>query len=257
MELGLRDTRALVTASSQGIGRACAASLIGEGARVMLCARDESRLAAACQEIGAEGYSAIDLSSPVDATRLPDEAAQRLGGLDILVVNAGPPAPGTFDQVDDDAWQRAHSGVVMSAVRLIRAAIPHLTASGRGRIVTITGYGVREPISNLVVSNAARASVAVLAKTLSRDLASSGITVNNIAPGPVFTDRLRGLQERIAGAAGITYEEQVTQLVASIPVGKVAEPGEIGALCAYLCSTTASYLTGQTIVIDGGVNRSV
>lgn len=256
MDLQLAGVRALVTAASQGLGRACASSLIGEGARVVISSRDTARLETTAREIGAAGAVPADLGSASDVTSLVADTVARLGGLDVLVVNCGPPPAGPFAEHDDDAWHLAHEQVLMSAVRLVRAAIPHLRESGRGRVVNLTGYGTKEPISELVVSEAARASVTVLGKVLANDLGADGITVNTIAPGPILTDRLRELQAKAAAEAGIELDEQLRRYAERIPVRRVGRPEEIGDLCAYLCSRRAGFLTGQTIVVDGGINRS-
>lgn len=257
MELGLLGTRALVTAASRGLGRACAASLAAEGSRVVITSRDPEALRVTAEEIGAAGTVAGDMRQEADTTAIVAQAVEMLGGLDILVVNCGPPPAVTFTESADDAWQEAHELVLMSAIRLTRTALPHLRESGRGRIVNITGYGVREPLSGLVISEATRASVTVLAKVLANDLGPDGVTVNNIAPGPVLTDRLRELQGKAAAAAGLDLETQLERYAAEIPVRRVGLPEELGDLCCYLCSSQAGFLTGQTVVLDGGINRSV
>jgi 3-oxoacyl-[acyl-carrier protein] reductase len=257
MNLGLTDCRALVAGASKGLGKACAKSLADEGARVFVCSRDAEAIRRAAGEIGASGWSAADVSQAAEVKRLVAEASAALGGLDILVTNAGGPPTGPFDKTGEDDWSIAYQLTLMSAVRLIQAALPALKASGRGRIVNLTGYGVKEPMTDLVVSDSVRAGVTVMAKTIASDLAPFGITVNNIAPGPIMTDRLVAIVGARAKGAGITADEQLKRLSATVPVRRIGQPEEIGDLCAYLCSLQAGYLTGQSIVVDGGVNRSI
>lgn len=257
MDLGLTDCKAFVAGASRGLGKACAKALAGEGARVFICSRNAGETAKAAAEIGAAGFSAADLSRPADVERVIAQALAELNGLDILVTNAGGPPTGAFEAAGDADWDIAYQLNLMSAVRLIRAALPALKASGRGRVVNLTGYGVKEPMSNLVVSDAVRAGVTVMAKTIASDLAPFGITVNNIAPGPIRTDRLTEIHAARAKGLDITLDEQLRRFSATIPVGRLGEPKEIGDLCAYLCSIQAAYLTGQSIVVDGGINRAI
>lgn len=257
MDLGLTGARALVTAASSGLGRACAASLTAEGARVVVSSRDPDRLAAASRDVGAAGHVAADLGDADAVRALVERTVALLGGLDVLVVNCGPPPAVTFAESVDDDWDTGHQQVLMSAVRLLRAALPHLVASGRGRVVALTGYGVREPKPGLVVSEATRAGVTILAKVVADTHAADGVTVNTIAPGPILTDRLRELQGTLAAAAGIDLDEQLRRAAADIPARRIGRPEEVGDLCAFLCSERAGYLTGQTIVVDGGVNRAI
>lgn len=257
MDLSLAGCRALVTAASRGLGMACAASLTDEGAGVVICSRDASRAAAAAEQIGALAGIACDLGNAHDVESAIADVVARLGGLDILVVNCGPPPALPFFDAEDTSWGVAYTGVVLSAVRLLRAAAPHLRASGRGRVVILSGYGIREPSSNLVISESMRAAVAVTAKVLADELAGSGVTVNTIATGPVLTDRLRELQGTAAEAAGIDLDAQLARFAERIPIGRVGEPREIGDLCTYLCSKQAGFVTGQVIVADGGINRGV
>lgn len=257
MDLGLKDCKALVAGASKGLGLACAAALAREGARVFVCARNADALTRAAAEIGAAGCSPADVSRPADVTRVVAEAVAALGGLDCLVTNAGGPPAAPFEKAPDADWDAAYALNLMSAVRLIREALPALKASGRGRIVNLTGYGVKEPISDLVVSDSIRAGVTVLAKTLATDLAPHGITVNTIAPGPIMTDRITEILSARAKRAGSTFDDELARFAASIPVRRIGQPNEIGDLCAYLCSPQAGYLTGQTIVVDGGINRAI
>jgi len=224
MDLGLKGRKALVAGASKGLGKACAKALIDEGTRVFICSRNAAELERTAAEINAVGYSAADVSRASEVQRVVAEAIEMLGGLDILVTNAGGPPTGPFEKVGDEDWDTAYQLNLMSAVRLIRVALPALKASGRGRIVNLTGYGVKEPITDLVVSDSLRAGVTVMAKTIATDLAPYGIT---------------------------------STIATTIPVRRVGEPKEIGDLCAYLASAQAGYLTGQSIVVDGGANRSI
>jgi 3-oxoacyl-[acyl-carrier protein] reductase len=257
MDLGLRDCRAFVAGASRGLGLACARALAREGARVFICSRDAGAITRAAAEIGAAGHAAADVSRPAEAARVVAEAVAALGGLDCLVTNAGGPPTAPFDKAGDGDWDIAYQLNLMSAVRLIREALPALKASGRGRIVNLTGYGVKEPISDLVVSDSIRAGVTVMAKTIASDLAPFGITVNNIAPGPILTDRITEIFAARAHGAGTTPDELLRRFAQTIPVRRLGRPDEVGDLCAYLCSPQAGYLTGQTIVVDGGINRSI
>src|SRR5215467_13258017 len=193
MDLGLKGRRALVTASSKGLGRACAEALATEGARVFINSRDAALIETVGKEIGAAGWHAADMAQAGGPEGAVDAAAKALGGLDILVVNAGGPPAATFQGTSLENWDAAHQLTLMSAVRLIKAALPHLKESDQGRIVIITSVSVRQPIANLALSNSIRAAVTGLAKTLSREIAPDGITVNCMAPSAVLTDRIRNL----------------------------------------------------------------
>jgi len=257
MNLGLKDCKAFIAGASKGLGKACVKALADEGARVFICSRNTEELKRTAAEFGAAAYSAADVSLPVEVKRVMTEAVTVLGGLDCLVTNAGGPPTAPFEEAGDADWEFAYQLNLMSAVRLIREALPALKASGRGRIVNLTGYGVKEPLTDLVVSDSVRAGVTVMAKTIATDLAPYGITVNNIAPGPIMTNRLIEILSARAKSLGITLDEQLKRFSETIPVRRMGRPNEIGELCAYLCSSQAGYLTGQTIVVDGGVNRSI
>jgi 3-oxoacyl-[acyl-carrier protein] reductase len=257
MNLGLKDCKAFISGASKGLGRACAKALAGEGVRVFICARNKKELERAASEFGATGYSVADVSLPADVKRVMAEAITALGGLDCLVTNAGGPPTAPFEKAGDEDWDTAYKLNLMSAVHLIREALPALKASGRGRIVNLTGYGVKEPLTDLVVSDSVRAGVTVMAKTIASDLAPYGITVNNIAPGPIATDRLIEILSARAKTLGMTLDEQFKLFSETIPLRRMGKPNEIGDLYAYLCLSQAGYLTGQTIVVDGGINRSI
>lgn len=248
MDLGLKGRKALVAAASKGLGRACAEALIHEGADVFISSRDAHQIERTAKEIGAAGWIAADVSRAGDPEALVDSAVQRLGGLDVLVVNAGGPPPGTFQSTPLDAWEPAFNLTLMSAARLIRSALPHLKSSDQGRIVCITSISVRQPIPNITLSNSLRAAVTGLAKTLSRELAADRITINCLAPNDILTDRMRS----IAAAAGTDPEEAIKRQAAAAPMGRLGDPREFAAACAFLCSKQAGYITGQTLGVDGG-----
>ena len=248
MDLGLKDQRALVTAASKGLGRACAEALAFEGARVFISSRNAAAIEATSNTINAAGWAAADVSKDGEPEHLVEQARAKLGGLDILVVNAGGPPPGTFQATPLESWDVAFHLTLMSAVRLVRAALPDLKQSDQGRIVFITSISVRQPITNLVLSNSLRAGVTGLAKTLSRELAPHGVTVNSLAPDSILTDRIR----QLAAAAGGDPDEQLKQIAANSPMRRFGDPTEFGAACAFLCSRQAGYMTGQTLGVDGG-----
>jgi len=248
VDLGIDGRHALVTAASKGLGRACAEALSAEGAKVFISSRDAAAIERTGKAIGAAGWQAADMSRPGDPEPLVKAAVAKLGGLDILVVNAGGPPPGTFQATPLEGWDTAYQLTLMSAVRLVHASVPHLKKSGQGRIVFITSISVRQPIPNITLSNSLRAAVTGMAKTLSRELAPDGITVNCLAPDNILTDRIR----QIAASTGADPEERIKQMAAAAPSGRLGDPSEFGAACAFLCSRQAGYISGQTLGVDGG-----
>jgi 3-oxoacyl-[acyl-carrier protein] reductase len=248
VDLGLKGRRALVTAASKGLGRSSAEELIKEGAKVYIASRDAKAIEDAARAIHAAGWSAADVAKPGEVEALVEAAASKLGGLDILVVNAGGPPPGTFQSTELEAWEKGFHLTLMSAVRLVKAALPHLKESEQGRIIFITSIAVRQPIPNIVISNSLRGGVTGLAKTLSRELAPDRITVNCLAPDAILTDRTRD----IARSRGLDPEEEIRRQGQAAPMKRLGNPEEFGATCAFLCSRHAGYITGQTIGIDGG-----
>jgi 3-oxoacyl-[acyl-carrier protein] reductase len=262
MDLGLKDRVAIVAASSRGLGKACALELAREGAKVIICARDAARLTASADEIrtatGSEVLPlTVDLTEAAQIQHLVDETLRRYGRVDVLVTNNGGPPAGFFDNFDEEAWLAAHELTLMSAVRLIRGVLPTMRTQGWGRIVNITSVSVKQPIDNLLLSNVYRPGVVGLAKTLSAQLATEGITVNNVAPGYTRTDRVLELDEARAADEGITVEEVVADRTASYPMKRMGEPEELAALVAFLASERASYITGTTIQVDGGYVQGI
>jgi len=252
MDLGLEGTAAIVGGASAGMGFAIAEALAAEGCSVTMCARGEGRLEEAAARIpGAIGIAG-DVRDQALLQRLVDETVAARDRLDIVVNNAGGPPPGTFESIADDAWADAFELSLRSVVRLTRLALPHLRASGRGRVVNITSWSVREPIPNLMLSNAIRPGVVGWAKALAHEVGRDGITVNTIAPGKVATGRMRELWEARPDPAAAEAED-----IASIPVGRMGRPDEIAAAVAFLCSERAGYISGAVLPVDGGALRGV
>ena len=261
MDLGLKNKIALVAASSKGLGRGCAEAMAQEGAKVTICARDEKILDETRAEIvsttGAEVLAIpADMTNAQDIQNVVQQTVRRFGGLQILVTNAGGPPAGYFPDFDDEQWQAAFNLSLMSAVRLIRAALPHLKAARWGRIINITSISVKEPIDNLVLSNSIRAAVHGLAKTLSSQVGRDGITVNNVMPGYTQTDRVNQLAAVRADQSGQTVEEVIAAMGNPVPVGRIGQPEEFGALVAFLASEKAGYISGASIPVDGGYIRA-
>jgi 3-oxoacyl-[acyl-carrier protein] reductase len=257
MDLGLKGRKALVTGASKGLGFGCAQALAAEGADVFMVSRDQDRIAEAAGKVGARAHLAADLARAGDCEHVVAEAAGRLGGLDVMVVNAGGPPPGTFESTAVEDWQTGWELTLMSVVRLCKHALPHLKRSGRGRIVYLGSTSTREPIPNILQSNAYRSAVVATLKTLAAEVAKDGITVNHMATGNVMTDRIIQIDEAVAKNTGKSREQVTQDRLKNIPMGRLGTIEEYGAICAFLCSEQAGYITGQTIAVDGGMLRGV
>lgn len=261
MNLGLKGKIALVAASSKGLGRASAEVMAQEGAKVTICARDEEALNAVRDEIAAATGAEIlaitaDMTKAEDITNVVQKTVDQFGGLHILVCNASGPPAGYFPEFDDEQWQAAFNLNMMSTVRLIRAALPHMQEAKWGRVINITSFIVKEPIHNLILSNSIRAAVHGLAKTLANQVGRDGITVNNVMPGWTQTDRVNQLVANIAQNSGKTEEEVIAGITQAIPAGRMGQPEEFGALVAFLASEKASYISGTSIPADGGLIKA-
>ena len=262
MDLGLPGKAALVGGSSKGIGRAVATALAREGCRVAICARNKEALDAAAEEIRRETGAEVlavpcDMARHDDIKRLVAETVQAFGRLDIVVNNAGGPPTGTFDTLDERYWSHAIEQNLLSAVRTIREALPYLRRSGSGRIINVTSVAVKQPIDGLMLSNATRLGVVGMAKTLSRELAPEGITVNNVCPGNIATERLIFLIEERARRQGVPLEEAVHVEEGRVPMGFLGEPDDVASLVVFLASAKARFITGTTIQVDGGSTTAV
>ncbi|HEY8526599.1 MAG TPA: SDR family oxidoreductase [Acidimicrobiales bacterium] len=250
MDLGIDGRRAAVAAGSAGLGLASARALAAAGVRVALCGRDRERAEAAAAGIRADGGDAValvaDVSSTEGATRFVREAEEALGGVDILVANAGGPPPGSFASTDLDAYLPALQLNLLSTVAMCKAAVPAMAERGWGRVVAITSSTVREPAAQLILSNTARAGATGFLKTLATEVAPQGVTVNSVQPGLHATDRLAQLYRGDLSAAG-----------RQVPVGTVGDPADFGAVVAFLCSTHARFITGVALPVDGGATRGL
>jgi 3-oxoacyl-[acyl-carrier protein] reductase len=265
VDLGLRDKSTIVAASSKGLGRAVAEEFAREGARVVMCSRDEAAIRGAAEAVkGNTGakveWTVADVGTEEGCEALVQTAVEKFGGVDILVSNAGGPPPGRFDDLDDAAWQKAVGITLFSAVRLTRLVLPHMRKGGGGSIVYMTSTTVRQPTQylNLILSNAIRAAVQGMAKTLSSDLAKDGVRVNCVQPGRILTERIAQLDADTAKRQNTTpnairahYEKNV------IPMGRYGSPEEFAAAVVFLASPKASYITGTSLQVDGGMLMSM
>ena len=249
MELNVKNKVYLVAGASKGLGYAIAEQLALNGASIAIASRNADAIHSAAATLAAE--------TGADVRGYAMEASADFGRVDGLVVNAGGPPPGQFDVFSDDDWQSAFELTLMSAVRMIRATLPHLRAVGGGSILTLTSSSVKEPIDFLLLSNVMRSGVTSLAKSLSRQLASENIRVNNLVPGLIATDRMVNLDTAQAKAKGISFDEQRSASQALIPLGRYGDPTEFGKAGAFLLSDAASYITGATLVADGGTMKTV
>jgi 3-oxoacyl-[acyl-carrier protein] reductase len=260
MDLEIAQRVALVAAGSKGFGRAIAQRLAAEGARVAICARTEATLEQAAKEIR-DATEADVLAVPADVTKAADlerfvqAARDRWGRIDILVTNSGGPAPGNFDDMDDDAWLAAFESTLLNVVRLIRLCLPDMKRGKWGRIVNVQSVSIRQPVAGLLLSNSIRPGCAGLTRTLADELAPHGILINTLCPGSHDTDRIRALADKRAQQNGTTPEHELEQMAAAIPVGRLGQPEELADVAAFLCSARASYVTGVSLVVDGGAAR--
>ena len=260
MDLRLKGKTALVLAASKGLGKACATLLAKEGADVVIGARDRSTLTATADEIRALGKGRVlavpvDVQKPEEAEAIVAAAVKEFGRIDILVNNAGGPPFGKFESFDETAWQSAFELSLLSTIRFSRLVIPHLKKTGSGRIINIVSLSVKTYLENSVLSTSLRMGVVGMAKILSNELGPDNITVNNVAPGLILTDRVKDTFPKDP-PPGTTFEDLIAQRAKDIPMRRIGQPEELAALVAFLASPLAGYITGTTIQVDGGAVKA-
>lgn len=261
MNFNLNNKNIFVSAASTGIGKAVAELFLNENCNVTICSSNIDKLKTAADELinirnGKIHFVKCNINSEEEIKNAVKEAESKFGSINVLVNNCGGPAPGFFDDLDDNKWEYGFEQVLMSAVRFSRLVLPKMKENKWGRIINITSISVKQPIDNLILSNAFRSGVTAFAKTLSNQVGQYNITVNNVAPGLTLTGRLQELAEIRAKDAEIKIEEMLTNMAADIPLKRIGKPEEIAAAVLFLASEPAAYITGQTIVVDGGINKS-
>ncbi len=262
MDLGLAGKTAIVAAASKGIGKGVAAALVAEGAHVVMFSRDQATIESAAAEVQSAAQHgarvvglAADVTRAADLERVVSTGIERFGGVDIVFNNAGGPKPGVFDTLTDDDWQSAFELNLMSAIRLTRLCLPSMRAKHWGRVITSTSSSVKQPLPTLMLSNAVRSATTAWSKTLADQVAQDGITVNTLAPGRIDTERVRQIDGDLAERQGRTRAEVERDSLATIPLRRYGRPDEFGAAAAFLASQPAGYITGVTLLVDGGLFR--
>jgi len=255
MDLGIKNS--VVTASSRGLGRAVAEALAAEGARLAVCARDRDGIAATGRFIKKEYgvdvlYESCDVSRADDVRRFAESVAAEYGTAHILFANAGGPPPGRVGDFAPEDYERAIGLNTMSTIRLVDSFLPLMRKAGWGRIIASASVTVKQPLPALALSNVSRAGVVAYIKTVAREYASTGITANTVAPGYIYTDRVKQILDERVEREGLSFDEAMKRLAASIPAGRIGTTKEFASLVAFLASEQAGYINGETILIDGG-----
>jgi len=262
MDLGLKGKVALVTASSQGLGNACALALAAEGAKLVICSRNERRIQAAAEEIRQKTGSVVtslvaDVSKKDDIRSVVGAAVEEHGKVDILVNNAGGPPTGHIISLPDEEWEKGVQLTLMSVVRLMREVLPFMEKQKWGRIITIVSIAAKQPINELLISSTLRPGILGLSKVLSNQYAKYNITVNTVCPGLILTKRQEELSASRAAEKSMTFDEYLAESARAIPAGRLGRPEEIGSVVAFLASERASYINGVNLLVDGGGARGI
>jgi len=260
MDLHLSGKKAVVTGASRGLGYAVALGLAQEGVDLVINSRNQEKIFDAATTLSREGGVKVsgiagDIAEPSFPEQFMKQAVEKLGGLDLLVTNAGGPPPGKFEDFDDATWQRAIDLSFLSHVRLIRAALPHLRHSGSPSVLTITSYSVKQPVPNLVLSNSIRAATVGLTKTLALELGYDRIRFNSILPGWTETERVQELMGARAKQKGTTIDAEIAAQAQDSPLGRMGQPQEFANVAVFLLSPAASYVTGVMVTVDGGMYK--
>jgi len=259
MDLGIKNKIALVTAASQGLGKAAAIELANEGTKLAICSRNEEKINETAEEIQKLSGSEVlpvkaDLDNKEDIENLILEIEKKFNTIDILINNTGGPKPGFFDDLSDEDWLQSFESTFLSAVRVTRKVLPFMKKNKWGRIVNISSVSAKQPIDNLMLSNGIRMSIHGWAKTLSNQLASDNILINNVCPGFTHTERVDGLIRAQVENSDSSHEDIIETIARDIPVKRIGQANELAALVAFLSSEKASYITGQSIAVDGGIS---
>lgn len=262
MDLGLKEKTALVLASSKGLGKATAMKFAEEGANVMIASRNEAELATTAKEISDATDVTVDykVCNVMDGEQIVDlvyETATRFRTIDILVNNAGGPPAGTFDDFSDQEWTNAFELNLLSIIRTIRAVLPYMRKQKDGRIVNIASSSFKQPLDNLILSNTFRTAIMGLSKSLSQELAKDNILINTVGPGRIATDRLTELDGKVADMKGVSPKKVQEELEALIPLGRYGTPEEFANILVFLCSQANTYVTGQALLVDGGLIKAM
>ena len=262
MDLGIKDRVAIVAASSKGLGRATALCLAAEGVKLTICPRDKDTLLKTAEEITSQTKVDVlavvcDVSKTDEIKKVVKETINKYSKVDILINNAGGPPVGAFLDFTLQDWQKAIELNLFSAITFSNEVIPYMKENRWGRIINITSYAVKQPVDGLMLSNTVRAGIIGLAKTLSNEFGPYNILVNNICPGRIFTDRITFLANERAKKEGKSLDQVISEMGADVPVGRIGRPEELAALAVFLASERASYITGTTIQVDGGLTKGL